>query len=107
MSSLDENDVLTQYGSKYNLVRGRPFKNKPDPEDELQALSISLGRLDPDEVARQVVRRRSGAFPGDGARHTTAGRLRKAGFFPWRNATERTEPDPCVRASRRGRYMDR
>lgn len=75
-----DSESLTQYGNKNRPIDGRPFKNRPPYPDEVNALSLTLGRLTVAEAARSVRTSRSTASPGSGVRYTTGERLRLAGF---------------------------
>lgn len=88
---IDDNEWLSQYGTIHRLVDGEPFKCCP-PYDQ-EELSMVRGRCTPDEVATSVnPRRTTGAAPGEGVRHATAGELRDAGFRVWHSPTRRN-PD--------------
>jgi hypothetical protein len=75
---LGADEVLTQYGNR-TYPRGQPFRNRPRPGKET-AISLIRGRLSVDEVFRVVNRGTDKAYDDDGARYTTVGELRAAGF---------------------------
>jgi hypothetical protein len=83
---LDDDQVLTQYGTASDGFRCQPRWSKED------ALSLIRGRLSGEEASR-VVRR--GRLLGEGrdlARYTSAGTLRRAGFEVLHTPT-RLNPD--------------
>jgi|SwirhisoilCB1_FD_contig_31_5709438_length_898_multi_11_in_0_out_0_1 hypothetical protein len=81
LEELTDDLVLTQYGSRV-YPPGEPFRRRPREGKETE-ISLLAGRIELDEAARMVNRRRrEGAHPGDGVRYTTVGRLLAAGFSP-------------------------
>lgn len=73
-------DELSQFGRK-----GSGFRRAPRPDLPELGVSVVLGRLPVDEVARVVAKRP--AVRDDGARYTYVGRLQEAGFTVKRTPT--------------------
>lgn len=78
MEELADDQVLTQYGNRA-YPAGEPFRHRPREGKETE-ISLMAGRLSVDDAARAVSRGRRSAYPDDGVRYTTAGRLRAGGF---------------------------
>lgn len=77
---VSDDEWLTQYGNRVRPVRGRAFKNRPPVPEEVNALSLTLGRLTVAEAAAAVRTSSNRPSPGSGVRYTTAGRLQRKGF---------------------------
>jgi hypothetical protein len=86
LGELGDDEWLSQYGTIHHPIDGDPFKCRPTWGQV--ELSLIRGRRSVDEAAKSVNRKRStGAFPGEGVRYVTAGRLREAGFRVWHSPT--------------------
>lgn len=75
---LADDEELTQYGSKANPAHDdKPFRQKLRERDE-GSVSLMIGHCTPTEAALAIGQ--FSAHHGDGARYTTVGELRGAGF---------------------------
>lgn len=94
--ALADDEQLTQYGSNTNPTsEGLPFHQKPRPKDE-GSLSMILGRYTPQQASQAIGLFRT--LDGDGARYTTVGDLRRAGFTVTHSPTARNADHVSVSA---------
>jgi hypothetical protein len=82
-ADLSDEDWVSQYGTIHRPIDGLPFKRRPLIDQQPQELSLVRGRLTADEIARAVLRKRTGALPGEGSRQAQVGKLRASGFRVW------------------------
>jgi hypothetical protein len=77
---VSDDEWLTQYGNRIRPIGGRAFKNRPPYPDQVNALSLTLGRLSVAEATEAIRTSTNRPSPGSGVRYTTGGKLRLEGF---------------------------
>jgi hypothetical protein len=85
---IDDEEYVSQYGSRQTGSPG--FLNQPRQVD-VDGLSVTLGKLTPEE-ARRYVRRGGKIGRDDGVRHARVGDLRRQGMLVT-NTPSRENPD--------------
>lgn len=94
--TLADSQELTQYGSSTNPAHDdKPFRQKLRERDQ-GSVSLMTGHCTPEEAS--LATGHIAAQPGDGARYTTAGELRAAGFTVTHSPTRRNPDHVSVAA---------